>query len=117
MQYFIIIFGLILIAAGIYHFVNPAFYNPIMPDWFPKPLANAAGGIAELIIGIGMLIPATRVLSTWAAMAMMVVFLPLHIWDLTKARPAIGSHFVAAIRLLIQLVLIYVLYRAAKGGD
>ena len=45
-------FAVVLIAAGVYHFINPRFYDPIMPDWFPKPLANAAGGVAEVVIGI-----------------------------------------------------------------
>ena len=112
MQIALIVFGVILIAAGVYHFVNPAFYDPIMPGWFPKRLANAAGGVAELVIGLGLIVPATRPTATWAACALMVVFLPLHVWDLTKARPAIGSHAVAAVRLLIQFGLIYGLYYA-----
>ncbi|NJC25014.1 DoxX family protein [Neolewinella antarctica] len=117
MQAFIIGFGIILVAAGIYHFVNPAFYDPIMPGWFPKRLANAAGGVAEIIIGAGMLFPDTRVVATWAAMALMVVFLPLHVWDLTKPRPAIGNHYVAFVRLVLQLVFIYLLYRGARGAS
>ena len=116
MQTFVIIFGLVLVAAGVYHFVNPAFYDPVMPSWFPKRLANAAGGIAEVVFGIGMLVPATRTVSTYAACALMVIFLPLHVWDLLKIRPAIGSHAIAAVRLLIQLALIYFLFRAAKSG-
>lgn len=104
------LFAVLLIAAGIYHFVNPAFYNPIMPAWFPKVLANAAGGIAEIVIGALILIPKTKHLGIWAALALMVIFLPLHIWDLTKAKPVVGSHLNAVIRLLIQLALIGWLY-------
>jgi uncharacterized membrane protein len=39
-------------------------------------------------------------------LAMMLVFLPLHIWDIFRENPAIGSHKVALIRLPIQFVLI-----------
>ena len=113
MLYFIYIFAAVMLAAGIYHFVNPPFYDPIMPDWFPKPLANAAGGVAEIVIGVMLLVSTYRNWGLWAALALMVVFLPLHVWDLTKARPAIGPHWVAAGRLFLQFVLIYLLYRAA----
>lgn len=110
------IFALILLAAGVYHFVNPAFYDPIMPEWFPKRLANAAGGIVELIIGVLLLMPKTKALGIWMALALMVFFLPLHIWDITKARPAIGNHWMAAVRLLIQFALIGWLYwRATRA--
>ena len=103
-----------MLAAGVYHFVNPGFYDPIMPDWFPKPLANAAGGVAELVIGVLLLIPRTQSLGVWLALALMIVFLPLHVWDLTKPRPAIGPRWVAVLRLLVQFVLIGWLYWRAR---
>ncbi|HAK78963.1 MAG TPA: hypothetical protein DCM71_19145 [Runella sp.] len=37
---------------------------------------------------------------------MMLVFLPLHVIDIFKENPAIGSHQVALVRLPIQFVLI-----------
>ncbi|PHI21149.1 hypothetical protein CEQ90_03765 [Lewinellaceae bacterium SD302] len=110
-----IVFGIILLAAGVYHFVNPAFYDPFMPDWFPKPLANAAGGLAELIIGALLLIPAYRNLGLWLALALMVIFLPLHVIDLLRERPVIGSKLIATARLVIQFVLIGWLWWLAKG--
>ena len=115
MIYFIYAFALLLIAAGVYHFVNPAFYNPFMPEWFPKSLANTAGGVAEIVIGICMLIPATQKWAVFAAMALMIVFLPLHVLDLLKDRPAIGNHTIAVVRLLIQFVFVYLLWRGARG--
>lgn len=36
----------------------------------------------------------------------MIVFLPIHIWDVTKEIPAIGSKTAAGIRLGIQFLLI-----------
>lgn len=109
------LFAILLIAAGVYHFVNPAFYDPIMPAWFPKALANAAGGLAEIVIGIMILIPGTKNLGIWAACALMVAFLPLHILDLLKEKPMVGSHLAAVVRLIIQFALIGWLYwRATK---
>ena len=109
------LFALVLIAAGCYHFINPQFYDPFMPDWFPKVAANAAGGLAELLIGVAMLVPATRQVGLYAAAALMLVFLPLHVIDLGRARPVIGSKPIAVGRLLLQFLLIGWLYYLAKA--
>ncbi|MTB51077.1 MauE/DoxX family redox-associated membrane protein [Lewinella sp. W8] len=105
------IFAGILIFAGIYHFVNPAFYDPIMPDWFPKRMANAAGGIAEIILGVLLFLPNFRKLALLGTLILMVMFLGIHVWDLLRPRPAIGTHTVAAIRLAVQMLLVYWLFR------
>ncbi len=115
MPIFLTGFALVLLAAGVYHFVNPAFYNPFMPAWFPKALANAAGGVAEIIIGIGLLVPSWRLYAVWAALALMVIFLPLHLIDLFRAKPVIGPHWVAVIRLLLQFFLIWWLWWEATN--
>ena len=114
MSALIYIFAAILVVAGLYHFINPQFYHPFMPDWFPKSLANAAGGLAEIIIGIALFIPATRHLALYAAAALMLMFLPLHVIDLARARPVIGSKVIAIFRLLLQFVLIAWLFYAAR---
>ncbi len=99
-------FAFILTVAGIYHFVNPQVYYPLMPDWFPKPAANVAGGIAEIVIGITMLVPATRLYGLYAAAGLMVIFLPLHLIDLFRDRPVLFNKTAAAVRLFLQFVLI-----------
>lgn len=109
-------FAVLLLVAGAYHFINPTFYYPYMPDWFPKSLANAAAGLVEIVIGIGLLVPDWRTYATWAALALMVVFLPLHVADLLKAQPAIGSKGAAVIRLILQFILIWWLYREGTSS-
>lgn len=116
MPFLILAFGVLLIAAGVYHFVNPAFYNPMMPKWFPRELANAAGGLAEICIGLALLVPGWRTYGLYAACGLMVVFLPLHVWDLLKAKPAVGPHWAATLRLLVQFLLIWWLWREASTG-
>jgi uncharacterized membrane protein len=116
MPLLIIGFAVLLILAGVFHFMKPAFYGPFMPDWFPKQLANAAGGLAEIIIGIGLLIPDWRVYALWAACGLMLLFLPLHVIDLFKPKPAIGPHWVAVIRVLLQVLLIWWLWWEATGA-
>lgn len=95
-----------MIIAGANHFINPKFYASYMPSFFPKPLANIAAGIVEIAIGVLLFIPHTRSWAGLAFMLLMVIFLPLHIWDAFKEKPAIGSKAVALIRLVLQFVLI-----------
>ena len=114
MSVLIYLFAAVLVLAGLYHFINPQFYYPFMPDWFPKPFANVAGGLAEILIGIGLFIPAARQVALYAAAALMLIFLPLHIIDLARTRPVIGSKVIAIFRLLLQFVLIAWLFYSAK---
>jgi uncharacterized membrane protein len=109
-------FAVILVVAGVYHFINPRVYYAFMPDWFPKQWANWAGGAAEMIIGVLMLLPATRTVGLYAAALLMVVFLPLHLIDLLRERPVIGSKMIAVGRLVLQFVLIYWLFREAQAS-
>ena len=96
-----------MIAAGIYHFINPKFYNPFMPDWMPKRLCNYAAGVVEIVIGVMFFFPDTIRWGGAAFGLLMVVFLPLHILDLMRDRPLVGSKLIAVIRLILQFAMIY----------
>lgn len=109
------IFAGFLIFAGVYHFVNPPFFDPYMPEWFPRRLANAAAGVAEVLLGIMLLLPQYRKFGLLGALLLMVMFVGIHSWDLTKPEPAIGNHLVATIRLFLQLLLVFWLYRLYQG--
>ena len=101
------ILGILLILAGLMHFIKPRFYRRIIPAFLPEHFANISAGIAEVAIGIGLLLPATRSWAGLGFMLLMIVFLPLHVWDVFRERPATGSTGVAVARLLLQFVLIY----------
>ena len=102
----LILLAAFLIYGGVNHFLNPAFYEPFMPDFFPKSLANIAAGIAEIALGVGLFIPKFREKAAWGIVILMIIFMPLHIWDLFKEQPAIGSQEAAIIRVPMQFVLI-----------
>ena len=106
MTLFVYAFAVVLLVAGAYHFINPTFYYPIIPAWMPKKAANVAGGAAEILIGCCLLFPATRIAGLWMAAGLMVLFLPVHIVDLLRPRPVIGTKTIAVVRLLLQFVLI-----------
>lgn len=115
-----ILFGVFLIYGGINHFIKPEFYDPFIPDFLPKLLVNYATGIVEIILGIGLCIPAYRNKAALGGMFLMLAFTPLHIWDLFRENPAIGSSQAAWIRICVQALFIawmYWLSRPERSGS
>ena len=100
------LFGILMILGGVNHFLKPEMYAPFIPDFLPNEAINYLSGILEIICGLGVFIPPFRSWAKLGILVMMLLFLPLHIWDIFKEKPAIGSHQVALIRLPIQFVLI-----------
>lgn len=98
------VFGLFLLVAGINHFLNPEFYAAFIPYWMSQDFANVSSGIAEIVLGLGLFVPATRRWAAWGALALMTVFLPLHVWDVLRDDPAIGSRTAAWVRLPVQFL-------------
>jgi uncharacterized membrane protein len=72
-----LLLSLFWVGAGVNHFVNPRFYEAIVP---PSLKDEAAGvvkwsGVAELLGGVGVLIPATRRVSgVWLIGVLAAVF-------------------------------------------
>jgi uncharacterized membrane protein len=68
------------IFAGVNHFRVPEFYVAIMPPYLPWHLELVyISGIAEIVCGIGLLIPRTRVLAAWATIALLLAIFPANI--------------------------------------
>ncbi len=100
------LFGTFMIFGGVNHFIKPEMYAPFIPDFLPSLAVNYLTGIVEIAVGVGVFIPRFRSMATLGILLMMLVFLPLHIFDVFKENPAIGSHQAALIRLPLQFVLI-----------
>jgi len=109
--------GVLLLASAVAHAVFPAAYADMIPDFIPQLLANILATITELAVGIALIIPHYRRLGGLGFLLMMVAFMPLHIWDLTKEAPAIGSHGVAIFRIVMQVALIYAGWWIWKGKE
>jgi uncharacterized membrane protein len=105
-----IIFGVFFCYAGIMHFVKPKFFNGFIPGFFPKLLVNYVVGILEFALGLGLFFSITVKNAAAGILILMIVFLPIHIWDLTKTKPAIGSKKMAIIRIPLQFLLMYLAY-------
>ncbi|HKK74764.1 MAG TPA: hypothetical protein VJ953_06820 [Saprospiraceae bacterium] len=97
-----------LMLLGAYgHIANPDFYGPMVPAFIPLDIANWISVVVEAAIGIGLIIPSTRKMAARGFFILMIVFLPIHIWDVIQETPVVGSRRAALIRLLVQFLLIY----------
>lgn len=101
-----LLFGAFMIYAGVSHFRKPEIFFPFIPSFLPEEGFNYLVGIVEIIVGIGAFIPKFRPQATLGILLLMIIFLPLHMMDVFKENPAIGTHQAALIRLPIQFVLI-----------
>ena len=100
------ILAFLMLAGAFNHLYAPETYKEFIPEFFPETLAHMLSAVAEAAIGIALLIPKYRKWGGLGFFILMISFLPIHIWDLTKDAPAIGSKVTAIIRIAVQLLFI-----------
>ena len=109
----IYVYVIFFIGAGVNHFLNPQFYDAIVPQFIPFPrLVHQITGVLEIIIPLFLL---TRFRKE--AAFIMIIFLiliygaNLYVWvnNLPYGRTYFSNqqHF---IRLLLQILYIYITY-------
>jgi uncharacterized membrane protein len=107
--------------AGINHFINPAFYYPLIPDYFSYPeLINFVSGVLEISFGIGVMIPAFRKYALIGILCLLVVFIPSHVFFIQKGSCIPDGlcvpSFVGWLRLLaIHPLLIFWVYSVYRN--
>jgi len=79
------VMGPLYVVAGLLHFVVPELYIQIIPPAFPAALALVyLSGLAEVAVGIGLVIPRTRRYAAWATIAMLVAIFPANVYMATS---------------------------------
>ena len=70
------------VAAGVNHFVNPRFYEAIVPPSLrhEKRRIVQISGIAELAGGIGVMVPSLRRLSGLSLIALLAAVFPANMY-------------------------------------
>lgn len=72
--------ALLFVTAGVTHFTTPEFYAEIVPPYLPAPLALAyVSGVCEILLGLLVLVPATRRLAAWGLVALLLAVFPANI--------------------------------------
>ncbi len=103
--------ALLLIVAGVMHFVRADFFLKVMPPYFPFPLELVyLSGICEMGLGGLLLIPRFRRFAGWGIVALLIAVFPANIYvyqhqELIPASPTV--HFW---RLPLQAVLVLIAY-------
>jgi uncharacterized membrane protein len=99
-----------MVLAGLNHFLDPAPYLGMMPPVLPAPLTLVyVSGVAEMLCGLGLILPATRRLAAWGMIALFVAVFPANLNMAINHLP-LGTTSVPAwalwARLPLQVVLI-----------
>ena len=79
------VMGPLYVVAGVLHFVVPELYAQIIPPFLPAPLALVyLSGVAEIAVGISVLIPRTRHYAAWATIALLIAIFPANVYMATS---------------------------------
>jgi uncharacterized membrane protein len=115
--------GLFYVAAGIGHFTTPGFFRQIVPPVLPAPgLIVALSGVAEIVLGALVMVPATRRMAAWGIIALLVAVYPANIYQalynpiLVDPPAWMGqpSQMALWLRLPMQFVLLYWAWRYTR---
>lgn len=111
------ILGVGFIIAGLLHFLRPDPYVSIVPPWLPSAeLLVGVSGVAEVLGGVGMLVPRTRRIASIGLITLLVAVLPANMQMALDPSGAGGDLPPALLwaRLPLQPVLAWLVWRAAR---
>lgn len=95
--------------AGIMHFIKPKAYLKVMPDFMPRPrLLVYWSGIAEILLAGALLIPTLKNWAIIGIVAMLLVFMIVHVNMLRGGKHAAGvPMWILILRIPVQAVLVW----------
>jgi uncharacterized membrane protein len=104
-----IILAILFIVAGCMHFLIPPTYLKIVPPFLPAPrILVQLSGAAEILGGLGLLLPSTRQAAAWGLVALLIAIFPANIYMVVNhTRFASIPLWALWLRLPFQLPLIY----------
>ncbi|MEO5730088.1 MAG: DoxX family protein [Byssovorax sp.] len=98
-----LVLAVAMIAVGVVHFVRPAGFVRIVPAFLPAPLALVLiSGAAEILGGLGLLVPRTRRLAAWGLIALYIAVFPANVNMLVHEIP-LGEAPVSPLVLWLRL--------------
>ena len=99
----------LLIIAGILHFIQPKFFERIVPKYLPAAkLLVLLSGIAEVICGILLITPQTQSIGAYLTIALLIAVFPANIemarlYYVKKKK----GFWITVLRLPLQILLIW----------
>jgi uncharacterized membrane protein len=114
-----VVFALFFVGAGINHFLRTTFYLRMMPPYVPLHAAAVyVSGVAEIVLGLLLLLPATRVPAAWGIIALLVAVFPANLQ--MALHPETFPEFTPAalwLRLPFQPLMMAWAYWLTRGHD
>ncbi|GGZ48025.1 DoxX family protein [Mesonia mobilis] len=106
------VMAFLYVLAGINHFLKPKIYLRIMPRYLPAhKFLVYLSGIFEIALGIGVCFSATKNISLYGIIAMLIVFLLVHFYMLSSTKAGAGlPKWLLVLRVPLQFVLMYWAY-------
>jgi uncharacterized membrane protein len=103
--------AVLYVLAGVNHFRDPGFYVPMMPSFLPlhRELVLISG-VAEIALGLGLLVPRLRRASAWGIVALLIAVFPANLHVALNGVPLFGEGSAGVgnwIRLPFQIPLLY----------
>ena len=100
------------VVAGANHFLNPGPYLAMMPPYLPWHEALiVVSGVAEIVGGLGILIPKMRWLAGWGLIVLLVAVFPANVQVALYGWPGVQiPQWTLWARLPLQGVLIAWVY-------
>ena len=97
--------------AGVMHLFRPDFYLPMMPPYLPWHAELVwLSGVAELALGLAVLVPALRAPAAWGIVLLLIAVFPANVHIALHNVPVFGASEGAGIgnwiRLPVQGLLI-----------
>ena len=112
----IIIMSIFYVSVGVNHFTIPEWFLQIVPPWLPYKLELVyISGFLEIILGVMLLIPATRFYAAWGLILLLIAVYPANIYLAQTNGAAMNTTpLVAWGRLPFQFVFIALAYWHTK---
>lgn len=100
------------VLSGINHFVYARFYFKMMPPWVPAHALGVYGsGVAEVLLGIGLLLEPARAVSAWGIIVLLILVFPANVYMYTSGKFRRFPSWLLLLRLPLQFVLIWWAYQ------
>jgi uncharacterized membrane protein len=98
------------VLAGANHFISPGTYLEIMPPYLPWRLGLIyVSGIAEIALGLAVLVPRLRRIAGWGLIALLLAVFPANLHMALHGFHSLAG-WILWTRLPIQFVLIAWVY-------
>lgn len=106
-----------MIMGGVSHFLKPDFYLSFVPSFLPFSMTIIyLSGFVEIGLGLLVFKKHTRIVA-FGIFILLILFLPIHVWDVFSDAPVIESHKAALIRLSFQFLFMAIAWKIEQVSE